>query len=571
MRSIAQWLIIGILFSVTQVCADQVIIPSMPRGLMMATPLDGDLLINEFNNEAISQQKATEKIMQSVLKGTKKELQMHANELVKNQKKLNQFLEVLPKEIAQAKCDYKPSSLPPKEENHQTLVDLSDETEAILAAQYDHENLMSHVSLSLRQATLAEIIELINKALSINFVVDQSLTTSPCSLQIDQGCVGAILKTVLSMIQPRAALLEQGGIFHILPLDRATKLVRRQAELLRKKNFQSVEITLFHTDITEGFKKRLDHMWQQVIGSHKDIKNYYMLCDESSKKIFMRARSGDIECMSQFLKSIDVPKTQVKIEARIVIASKNFEDSFGLQWSNIFNRHASICNGFEIVGSGPLEDICNNPHPQKSCSLMDWALNLFPIAGVCNRSVHIPFVFGGNDLNTKRLNIVLNAAENKGDIQTILKPSLLTSHGEEAEILVGARFPIQTVIRETIEGSLRDITTATYIDVGTKLKVTPNVAPDGSFIFLDMFVENSCVEGTNGKFPIIRTTRSHNRVVLKSTQTTLISGLIEHAKNLEIAGVPILADVPFFGWLFKGVRKLRKDCQLLIFLTPTIV
>src|SRR6185369_6389375 len=99
------------------------------------------------------------------------------------------------------------------------------------------------------------------------------------------------------------------------------------------------------------------------------------------------------------------------------------------------------------------------------------------------------------------------------------------------------------------EGNLRDVTTATYVDVGTKLRVTPRVSPDHCSIYMDLYVENSCIEGCSGKFPIIKTTRSHNRVILRNNQTTLISGLLETSNRTERNAIPVLSEVPLLGAL----------------------
>jgi type II secretory pathway component GspD/PulD (secretin) len=327
---------------------------------------------------------------------------------------------------------------------------------------------------------------------------------------------------------------------------------------------------LNHIMLTPAARHRIEKMWHALLSSDASPKGSFLHIDEVSKKIFYRAKRSYVYDFEKFLNEIDLPIPQVIIEARLVITHKNFEESFGAQWSSLYNRRASIKHGIEFIGSGPLTDINNNPQPQQLASLMDWALNFFPDSALCGRTIKVPLVFGGNDLTTKRLNLVLNAAESRDELKTILKPRIITNHGEEAEILVGQNVPIETVVKETIEGSLRDIDTASYRDVGVKLRVKPFVLSDHASIFMDIYIENS-KQVPEGKFPLINTTRSKNRVILKNGQTTMISGLIEDSSKDASTHMPFISKIPLLGWFFKGHRKSVSDSQMLIFITPTLL
>ena len=167
--------------------------------------------------------------------------------------------------------------------------------------------------------------------------------------------------------------------------------------------------------------------------------------------------------------------------------------------------------------------------------------------------------------------------------------SLLVFNQEAAEILVGQEVPHSVRLDETIESRLTNITTVNYKDVGMKIKVKPTVSPDHNAVFLDVFVENSFItrpditlqQGVDTSTNVgstasnfnytIKTSRSRNRVLLRSGQTTLIGGLITNSLTKEQTGIPMLQDIPVLGWLFKGTRRQKTDEQLLIFITPTLV
>jgi len=299
-----------------------------------------------------------------------------------------------------------------------------------------------------------------------------------------------------------------------------------------------------------------------------------LVIDDESRKVFCGGCTNRVKRLKQFVKDIDVHIPQVRIEARIVIADKHFEEALGMRFSGIYDRKDEIKHGFDFtrVGSSRHDDEQKNTRPP-------WHLNPLPFSGEKQSTARIPLFFGGPNLDTRRLNALLIAAEHKNKLRTILKPTILTNDKEMAEILEGEVVPIETVTEESIEGRLRNVRTAHYKDVGVQLRVRPLVSPDRTAVTLDLFVENSMVDepsaGTSSHggpvYPTIITSRSKTRVKLASGQTTMIGGLIKNRKNSRLSGIPFLSRIPLIGWLFKGKRKEFKDSQLLVFVTPTIV
>lgn len=560
-RHIIQQVLIIFLMSQSLVFSDEVILPASGQKSIGSLPTLSPLFSEQRLKDTKAIRKDTQDILRTVLGGTPHEREAKAEELAHNQEKLADFLDTLPSMM--------PRSNTSSEDTAKTAL-LVDEIDELLEEELTTPLLArTIVSLSIKEASLSEAIELISKTAKLSFSIDSAARGFIPLAHFVQAPLSKVLKTILAHMPKKTALVHDAGVFRILPLEKAKKVLKKRAHERWESGLVSAKVTLEHIQMSQSVMLRIEKMWEHIISGKRSV-GHYILCEEASRQVFMRGTKKHVQALQAFLHDIDVSLPQVVIDARIVLATKDFERSWGLQWSHLFNRRSSVCNDFEIVGSGPLEDIRNCPKQQSKCNLFDWALNLFPPTALASRTLALPLVFGGSDLDTKRLNIVLNAAENQGDVQTLLKPSLLTAHKEPAEILVGSRVPIQTVVKETIDGTLRDITTATYIDVGTKLKIKPIISPNRKQVFLDIYVENSCLNGRCGNFPIIRTTRAHNRVVLGSGQTTLIGGLIESNTNDENNALPLLGQIPLFGWLFKGVRKVKKESQMLIFLTPKI-
>jgi type IV pilus assembly protein PilQ len=316
-----------------------------------------------------------------------------------------------------------------------------------------------------------------------------------------------------------------------------------------------------------------------MVGDQKGKVGTFLVFDDGSKKIFFRCRKQLVESFKTLLAEIDAPVAQIRLEARVVLANKNFEESLGFQWVGVYDRSASIKHfDFASLGSKAAQNTTLG-------AISDWSLNMIPTKAPYDAQAKgmgiIPFVFGNKSLDTKRLNLILNAAESKSEIKTILKPTLLVNSEEWAEVLVGEALPVQTRIDESIGANIANVSTTQYKDIGMKLKVRPIVSPGNEKIFLDIFVENSYVgeskitnvaPASSGVFNYtIETSRSKSKVLLNSGQTTLISGLISNYQKNVKTGLPFLKDFPGIGWLFRGSQKVVEDKELLIFITPVVV
>lgn len=448
----------------------------------------------------------------------------------------------------------------------------SREMQSLLMRQYsDLELAGKKVSLTFKDADIRDALELISRSIGINFLIDSDIEGTVRSVHFVDAPVSIVLRHLLQGNVPKLALIKDCGLFRITKLAGAKNILADQEE----SDFEFAIIPILNTISSKGRKSKIEKMWRGIVGSSLGKPGFYLVFDEDSKKIFCRAKRYHIAYFKKFLQEVDSLVPQVKIEARFVCAEKGFEENIGFQWSGIYNRRASVGRGFHFIGCGqPLSDISNNPKPQTAGALVDWALNFLPTPAKAAKALSLPFVFGGNNLNTRRLNLVLNAAEDRNEIKTILKPSILASDGELAEILVGENVPIERIIDESIDGRRTHVRTAIYKDIGIQLKVKPAVLANNKSVLLDVFIENSqqsdSLKSGRATYPVIRTTRSTTRVRLKSGETTMISGLIKDVKENYKTAAPLLSELPLIGWLFRGSRKRKQDMQLLIFITATV-
>jgi len=112
--------------------------------------------------------------------------------------------------------------------------------------------------------------------------------------------------------------------------------------------------------------------------------------------------------------------------------------------------------------------------------------------------------------------------------------------------------------------------------------LTPRISPDG-LVVMQISAEKSRLSpeagvpigfSTNGQVlnaPIIDNTQAITTISAVSGQTVILGGLIETEKNEVHRRVPIIADIPLLGDLFRydSVQEARRE--VLIILTPRII
>lgn len=471
--------------------------------------------------------------------------------------------------------------------------ELSQDMIDILEKQLDDPELQDKkISLHIKKMPVSDALAVVSKSTGVQLVIDGDVAGTVQELKFDDVPVAAALHSILTCNQPRLTIIKDFGVWRVMTMQTAREMFAGMAAREREKDFSASVFNIMHAKWNDALKTRIEKLWQGITQSNcsnNDKINTYLVLDDVNKKIFFKARRAQAHDFERYLQEIDIRIPQIRIDARVVLASKDFEESLGFNWSGVYNRRASV-NHTEFVGLGPISKTTGDGTTEDTVfnDITGWALNLIP-SGI-KTIAKIPFIFGNNDMNTKRLNLELNAAESRSELKTILKPSLLVYNEECAEILVGQELPHEVRLDETIESRLTNITTVNYKDIGMKIRVKPIVAADHSTVFLDVFVENSLVArpdfileqggsgipGTVGSTRstfnyTIKTSRSQNRVLLKSGQTTMIGGLITNTKNKYRTGVPYLQDIPVLGWFFKWTSKGLSDEQLLIFITPTLI
>ena len=249
--------------------------------------------------------------------------------------------------------------------------------------------------------------------------------------------------------------------------------------------------------------------------------------------------------VDELIRKLDVPEQQVEIEARIVEATTNFMRELG---SNL-NVRIGGRPGDRNLGVGQINA------GQGSVSR-----ELGRIVGGSVGGIGGSF---GRILDVFELDVLITAAEDRGDARILSKPRVSAQNNAEAVITQGAKIPIPVTQNFT--------TRVRFEEAALKLTVTPQITQENT-VLLKMRVENDVPDFSQTVLgiPTILISQAETLVLVPDGGTTVIGGIFTETERTEITQVPGLGNIPVLGHLFKNSSKERETREILFFITVRI-
>ena len=165
-------------------------------------------------------------------------------------------------------------------------------------------------------------------------------------------------------------------------------------------------------------------------------------------------------------------------------------------------------------------------------------------------------------------------SEQLSDVNVLANPRIRVRNREKAKIHVGDRVPIITTTVPTVAGGTTS-ETVTYVDVGIKLEVEPNIYLEGDVaikVALEVSSLGSATKTTNGSLVYQIGTRNTSTLLrLKDGETQLLAGLINDEDRKTVNGWPGLAELPLIGRLFASHKDDHQKTEVVLSITPHIV
>lgn len=271
-----------------------------------------------------------------------------------------------------------------------------------------------------------------------------------------------------------------------------------------------------------------------------------VIADEINNAVLVYGTRAEYDKIEITLKRLDVPPTQVLIEASIVEVTLNDDLKYGLQWA--FTDKARGSAG--LSGTGVLSNIANT------------------VGGTLLGGAPAGFSYTlTNPLGDVRA--VLTALAEKSLVNVISSPSLMVLDNHTASIAVGNQQPIQLGQTISTTGVSSNIQ---YKDTGVSLTVTPSVNA-GNMVSMQLtqaVTDVGNVDVATGQRSFLQRQFS-SKVAVRSGETLVLGGLIRDNTSTGKTGIPLLKDIPLFGSLFGTTANATNRTELVVLITPRVV
>jgi type IV pilus assembly protein PilQ len=280
--------------------------------------------------------------------------------------------------------------------------------------------------------------------------------------------------------------------------------------------------------------------------------------DGRSNTLIITDVRENIDAIRQLVALLDQPEPQVEIEARIVVATRNFSRDIGVQLAGlVIGPRGSGAGGGTLPGA--TTGLAVPP------GLPIGSVNNTLSSQIANTAIGLTTgIFG-----TAQISALITAGEQKGQAKIIATPRVTTLNNRPAEIKSGTKIPVTTVQPGAAAGGAV-VASTEYVDVPLRLAITPQITDVGTII-LNVVAENSSTATiVGGAAPAINTQSMTTQVTVPDGGTTVVGGVLFDDERENQDRTPGLSKMPIFGNLFKRKGVQRNTNEILFFITPRI-
>jgi general secretion pathway protein D len=287
--------------------------------------------------------------------------------------------------------------------------------------------------------------------------------------------------------------------------------------------------------------------------------------DADNNALVITAPPKTMRSLRSIVDKLDIRRMQVLVEAIIVEVSQDKSSELGVNWAAFSNE-----NDTRVPAGGFLT-------PVGGVSIVDLA------SAIDNPSKVPAGLTNGTTIGIGRIaasgvnfGAMLRAIRGDGDSNVLATPSATTMDNQEAEFKATQEVPFITgsfTNTGATNGATNPFQTVQREEVGTILKVTPQIAAEGGSVMLKLSVESSNVAQTSVSNVDITTNKRTitTNVIIEDGGIVVLGGLISNEASSGEQRVPYLGRIPLIGLAFKTRNAKARKTNLMIFIRPKIL
>ncbi len=430
-----------------------------------------------------------------------------------------------------------------------------------------------HISISFVDEDYRQIYQLLARAAGLNLVLDPGLENLPGSRKLtaefQENSLESILDTVSSILN--VSWREENSTLFIEPFVSKTF----HLDFILSTNTSQFDVggdVLGSTDAEEisspltGSFKIAGKIGDNVSDIYTNIENTVgtliendgeFILNRQTGTVLVRTRPRRLRQIAQYLETLREKYTrQVLIEAQIMEVTLNKTKNLGIDWQQVVLRASEVT---------------------------------LPGIGIENEIVDLTGASRGNDdfytlaiqADKYNLNGIFRALRSYGDIRMLSNPRIKAMNGQAAMISVGQSISYLRSLEETTssasDGSV-DTSVSTEIGSifdGILLGVTPVIKNDGSVSLHIIPIKSELVSMDQQQlaggaytitFPKVNLREISTVIDVKPDHIVMLGGLIMDKQSDTTTEVPILADLPLFGNMFRQEATAKQKVEMVIIL-----
>jgi len=301
----------------------------------------------------------------------------------------------------------------------------------------------------------------------------------------------------------------------------------------------------------------------------KPVQKAVIASDLERNALIVLANADQYQNIVDTVKQLDVEKSQVYIQAKIVEVNTNLAENIGIKYG---------LNGGSITTNGLFSLAANAGAPALSISqellgfLNGNQTTQFDNNGNAFTTTERAFEFGSID-KVFALGAQLDLLKQNGAAQILSRPSVLSTNNKESTIYVGRTQSILTQSQQSTQGASNVLNNYSREDIGITLKVKPRLSSNNKVsLEIETTIEDILPgSGTSADRPTTTKRSVQTNAIINHSETIILGGLIKSADGNSVSKIPILGDIPIIGRLFTSRGDSSSKVNVVIYITPYII
>jgi len=293
--------------------------------------------------------------------------------------------------------------------------------------------------------------------------------------------------------------------------------------------------------------------------------------DPATNALVITATPKIMRNLMSVIDKLDIRRAQVLVEAIIVDVDLSKSAALGVNWA------------FFGQGSNSTIPAAGFISPISGTSIVDLAnLVVNPTTALASgTAVPTGATIGVGRIQSNGLNFaaMLRALRSDSNSNVVATPSAVTTDNQEATLKVASEVPFLTgqfTSTGSANSSVTPFQTIQREEVGTILKLTPQINEGGAAVMLKIDLESSSVvpknSGPQGAVDLTTTKRTiSTRVLIEDGGIVVLGGLTSADYSKQETRVPFLGAIPIIGQAFKTRAGSADRTDLMVFIRPKIL